>query len=432
MKPANKILAIIAAVGATTASAAPVVLHITGSTAFRAQTNLAIVKSFDSGTTVNVGTSNASLGSSGASYFHGTMGGVDVIVETKFTGSTGGIKAVTSGALLEFFPDNLDTVSGATVGIVTGTSPTIPTFSSGNGLNATPSGVNTVAAEMTMADTYQSATLYRTPVLAGATITGSSNDIVGVIPFVWIRTPSSDAPLANLTNMTNKTANLLYGNGTLPLAFWSGLASDETNIVYGAGRDPDSGTRLSTFAESGLGANATVVQYNPSAQNATAVSGVSTSGQITGVQVFPDTNVVNLGQTFVNGNAGEASGGTLAGYMSKAFNTGTPGALVAYLSYNDAAGAIQAGAVPLTWNGVSITTTNGLGNAPTFDFTNIRNGKYTFWAYEHVLFLSGTPAAKKTVANKIATQIFTTDAPVLISSMRVSRQVDGGIVGPRY
>ena len=358
MKPATAILALLATFGAvTSASAATVVLHITGSSAYRGNTNLAILKSYDSGSTVKVGATNASFSSSGVTYFKGTIGADTVIVETKFTGSVGGIKAVTSGALIDFLPDDLDTQSGKTVDIVTGTSPTIPSFGStvgSNGLNATPSGLNAVAAEVTMSDTYQSATLYRTPVLSGAVITGGAPEIVGVVPFLFYRTPSADAKVAALTNMTPKTANLLFGNGTLPLAFWSGLAADETAIVYAAGRDPDSGTRLTTFAESGLGANATVVQYNPATQDGTAVGSVSNTGSITAVQVFPDTTVANLGQTFVNGNAGEASGGTLSGYMSKAFAIGTPGALVGYSGTSDASGAVQSGAKLLTWNGEKI------------------------------------------------------------------------------
>lgn len=444
MKPAKSILALLAIFGAVSAaSAAPTVVHITGSTAYRANTNTAILKSFDNGTTVKVGVTSSSLGGSGVSFFHGTMGGQDVIVETKFTGSAGGVKAVTNSLSLDFLPDDTDTRGGnfSTVDITASASPSVPSFGStagSNGFCQTPGGtnpsVNLVPAEVTMSDTFQNATLFRSPTLIGAVINGGANpaEIVGVVPFLFFRTPSSNAAVNALTNMTPKTANLLFGNGSLPLAFWSGNSADEAKIVYGAGRDPDSGTRLTTFAETGLGANATVVQYSPLTQDATATS-VSQAGSITSVQVFPDTTVTNLNQVFKDGNAGEASGGTLATYVAKEFNTGTPGALVAYSGTGDASGAISKGAVPLTWNGVAIwNSVPALGGAMTFDFTNIQNGKYSFWGYEHMLYLSGTLPAKKAVANKIATQIFNTDAQILISTMRVSRQVDGGIVGPRY
>ncbi|MDB6117238.1 MAG: hypothetical protein JWO08_1019 [Verrucomicrobiaceae bacterium] len=440
MNRAQKLLANLAFLGAASSAFSATVIHITGSTAYRSQTNTAILKSFDNGTTVKVGSTNAALGSSAVSYFHGTMGGVDTIIETKFTGSVGGIKAVTSGALLEFLADDTDTRGGnfSTVNIVASSSPTVPSFGStvgANGLCQTPGGtnpsVNSVAAEVTMSDTFQDATQYRSPTLTGAVIPGAPPAKVGVVPFVWIRTPSAAANVSALNNMNPTLANLLYGNGTLPLAMWSGLASDESYLVYGAGRDPDSGTRLSTFAESGRGANSTVRQYHPLTEDTTATS-ISQAGSINSVEVFPTTTVANLGQTFINGNAGESSGGTLAGYMAKGFATANPGALVAYSGTGDASGAIQKGAQILAWNGVSLATQPALGTTPAFDFNLIRNGKYTFWSYEHMLYLSGISADKKTVANKIATQIYTTDAQILISSMRVDRAGDGAQVTPVY
>ena len=438
MKPAKAILAFLAIFGAVaTASAAPVVLHITGSTAFRAQTLTAAFKSFDASTNVSVGSDKTAYTSSNYAYLHGTMNGADTIIEMTFTGSTGGIKATTSQAAIDFFPDNLDTAGNTTsVAVVTGSSalPTITLTA-----NAAPS-TNKVAADVTMADTTQSTTVFRSPVL-----TPASPEIVGVVAFQWIRTPSADSQVAALTNMNPRTANLLFGNGSLPLAFWSGLASDETNIVYAAGRDPDSGTRLSAFAETGLGANATVVQYHPtgastavsgggsggSGQDSTATAGVSNNGHITSVEIYPDTTVVNLGQLFTNGNAGEASGGNLSGYMAKIFSTGTPGAMVTYASTNDTKTAIANGAIPLTWNGVAISNSPGLAT-PTFNFDLVRNGQYSFWTYERMLCKNGIDTTHKTIANKIATQIQTYDAPVLLSSMRVSRQIDGGIIGPNY
>ena len=435
-------MAYLAIFGAASSAFSATVVHITGSTAYRANTNTAILKSFDNGTTVKIATTNASLGSSGVSFFHGTMNGVDTIVETKFTGSVGGIKAVTSGAGLDFFPDDTDTRGGSfsTADVVASASPTPPAFGAGTGLvTVSLAGLNTVPAEVTMSDTYQAATLYRSPTLSGAVINGGAapKEIVGVVPFIWMRTPSADASVASITNMNRQVANLLYGNGTLPLAFWSGsaLPADQTALVYAAGRDPDSGTRLTTFAETGLGANATVVQYNPSSQTTgSPVAGVSTSGSVTGVQVFPDTTVANLNQVFTGGNAGEASGGSLAGYMGKAFAIGTPGALIAYSGTGDASGAIQAGAIALAWDGVSLCSQPALGTAPSFTagFDLIRNGKYTFWGYEHVLYLSGIAGPKKVVADKIATQIYTTDAQILMSTMNVSRRLDGSLVGPNY
>ena len=437
MKPAKAILALLAIVGTASTASAANVLHITGSTAYRARTNYAILHSFDAGT-VNVVATSSPLGKSGVSLFHGTVGGVDTIVETSFTGSVGGIKAVTSNANVPFLPDNADTAGGAYVNNAV-TTPDTHSASSELTVTTTAGGNNTnsVPAEVTMADTYQSATLYKTPVLTGATISGGAPEIVGIIPFVWLRSPSADTGVSSITNLNPQLINLLYGNGSLPASLFTGNSADVNSLIYAAGRDPDSGTRLTAFAESGLGANATVVQYRPtggsagSGTNGTAVGGLSNAGSVTSVEVWPTTTVANLGQSFSGGNAGESSGGTLVGYVSKAFATGTPGALIAYSSSDDAKSAIQAGAQLLSYNGSSLASQPALGTAPTYDFTQITNGKYTFWGYEHMLYTSGTLPALKTLANKIATQIFTTEAIITVGAMNVSRPGDGGQVGPK-
>ena len=430
MKAAKIFVALFVLVGSFTTNADAVVVHITGSTVFRAQMNRAIIKSFDPGTHVKIGVTNTNLDNSAVSYFRGTMNTIDTIIETKMTLSVDGVKAVCN---------NLDTVPGAVQEISDPQSP-VPNFTSGNGLSPIPSGQNTVAAEVTMSDTYQSTTLYRSPPLARAVINGGQNrtGIVGVAPLVWVRTPCDAAPVAAFTNMTANAVSLLYGNGTLPLAFFTHQATDESFLIYAAGRMPDSGVRLNAFAECGLGANATVVQYHPAAQTFGASYPLSLTGMITDVEVFPDTLSTGLGRVFVDGNAGESSGGNLAAYMSKVFNTGTPGALVTYFSIADATNAIRNGAVPLTWNGVAIVASpSSLGSSPVFDFSVVRNGQYTFWAYEQMLYNRSADPTKKTVADKIATQIFNEDADssstgIRVKSMRVSRQVDAGIIGPVY
>ena len=72
---------------------------------------------------------------------------------------------------------------------------------------------------------------------------------VGVVTFKFVK--NIRAP-ASLTNMTPLLAQALWANGKLPLSMWSGNPSDSNTFVYATGRDPDSGTRKTTFLETGI------------------------------------------------------------------------------------------------------------------------------------------------------------------------------------
>ncbi len=87
-----------------------------------------------------------------------------------------------------------------------------------------------------------------------------TGQIVGIVQFKWCA--GRNIP-AGLTNMTAQLARDLYGSGKAALALWTGLSTDHGTKIYAVGRDFDSGTRLTTFAETGVGAKAVVKQYFP-------------------------------------------------------------------------------------------------------------------------------------------------------------------------
>jgi hypothetical protein len=71
------------------------------------------------------------------------------------------------------------------------------------------------------------------------------------------------------------------------------------------------------------------------------------------------------------------------------------------------------------WNGVA------------YSADNVREGKYTCWSYEHLMYRPTLSGSAKTVADQIANQIKTADASVsgiLLSTMNVSRSVEGGVI----
>ena len=55
----------------------------------------------------------------------------------------------------------------------------------------------------------------------------------------------------------------------------------------------------------------------------------------------------------------------------------------------------------------------------------MKEGLYTFWGYEHLMYLP-TIDPQKTVADVLTTEIITTDARLNPSEMHVSRATDGG------
>jgi hypothetical protein len=361
-------------------------LYITGSTAYRAETHTAI------GNVLNAGYTYAHVGGTFSSaqkaIFTGTLtaNSQPVIIKTSWSGSTLGMKAVTQGLVTDFLPDTTPQSTGGTA----------------NATNVAP--FDSVAPDAGMADSFQNATPFTSPTL--------TFQQVGILPFKWVVNEGGAA--AGITNMTTFLAQPLYGNGDLPLSFWTGNSAHSATKVYAYGRDPGSGTRTVAFAESGVGSNAIVTQYK-----------LTTSGDtITAAAPFPITAISGLGSTIL-GNGGESSGGTVAGAMGKTSATvsvnGGPASqayFVAYVGITDSATAISAGATELTWNGVP------------YSLDNVKNGKYTFWSYQHVTYKSDIAAGKKAIADAIATNIKDVVSSPLLSEMNVVRTADGGTVTP--
>jgi hypothetical protein len=466
MKKYNKFTSIIAGAAALVATglyAEPsdesVIIRLTGSTAFRAATHSAIVAMYDSAPVAGYAGSN--LSGSGRSFFYGTIGGTKTIVTTSWSGSTGGIQVVAGSIPVGFMADTLADSTSTPALTAAGAGAT-----GGTQISSSSSfGSNSKVADVAMGDTFQSSTPFKTPVLNSQT--------VGVIGFVWLAnrglssemvskpnvtltsgsavvsmadvtgiqvgmnvkasaglptsyvtvlsvdTPNNTVTLSHnataasttatltfarpapITNINTQQAQALWGAGTASLAQFTGNAADASTLVYATGRDPDSGTRLTAFAEAGIGANATVTQYRP-----TVASGV-----ITALNPYPQ-QVVN-GITFTEGNGGESSGGTLSGYFG---NVSTPGLIVSYVGSGDAPGAVNNGAVQLTYNGVP------------YSLDGIKEGRYTFWCYQHVMYQPTISAAKKTVADLMADKIRTVTAPIKLSEMKCSRATDGAVV----
>ena len=268
-----------------------------------------------------------------------------------------------------------------------------------------------------------------------------------MIVFEWVA--GNGAP-ANLTNINPLLAQGVLA-GAMPLSQFTGLNADSGTIVYAAGRDFDSGTRVSQLAESGISVFGGVQQVQPII---TGGSAGTASATMSGLQLWPAATV--LGQAFAIGNSGFASGGTLADNLatpgSGTANTTTgipaaqqlafgPGFLVGYLGRNDAARACKTSVIAgntarrLTWNGAADWngTTFTSAGVPTGGYNDaaVQEGLYSLWEYEWLAYRTTIPANPKAVADAIAARIINFDATVSgikLSTMNVSKPVEGGLI----
>ena len=447
---------LMAAALSTTATTvtAQTVIRITGSTAFRSATNTAIGNILNAGYTY--GYAGSTFSSSNQTIFTGTTKAptsTSVIIKCSWTGATGGVKTIVQNVPLSTWLVNATPQS-------TGGTPNAP---------ATYDAA--ITADVAMADGFQNTTEFKTPVMTAK--------VVGVIPFQWFRNNGSPTSIDNMNPLL--AASLLSGG--LPLSQFTGVPADAGTAVWGTGRDEDSGTRMVTYADCFFGVFSSPTQYS------LTISG----GAVTDIVPWPINTV--LGTTYPLGHSGYAGGGQLVTAMNTpgSLTSANPGHVVAYAGINDAqngvpgtaatatstvtAGAVTgttitnggtnlgsgtyvtfsggggtgAAGVPVITGGVvtGITITNGgsgYTSAPTiaikggstlkyngveYSATNVREGKYTYWSYEILMYRPGY--AGSAIADQLATRIKSTDAAVsgiLLSTMNVGRAVEGGPVTP--
>ncbi len=364
-------LSAVALVSVTTLNA-QTYLRITGSTAFRAATMNAIKNSM---TFAGAGEGYGYTGSSftGASFaiFKGTMSSPaigSVIVKVNWSGSVAGTR---------------DVVQGNTISFLIDTTPVSP-----GGTGSVPSTFESpaVAPDMSMSDTYQASTKFpSTPALV--------DNIVGVVPFAFV--VGKTAP-AGLTNITPQLARALFKVGFVSAALFTNNNADASDqaggtMVYACGRDPFSGTRLTALAETGVGVNTSLAQYDK-----VTTSGSGNSSAITHINLFPADTVNGVAV----GNNGYSSGGSLSDLLR--FDTtsvvddnidplGSPIkiSLVTYLGENDASRAVNG-------NGTSI------GGGPLGCRYLTYNGTSAFGGRANLVLAVNTTSASTTVTTVAA------------------------------
>ncbi|MEI6034037.1 MAG: hypothetical protein WCS65_07135 [Verrucomicrobiae bacterium] len=354
----------------TSFAGAQTVIDITGSTAGRTAVHNNILLVLKGTTYAYVG--SATAGSAVSAIYKGRIGdavtGPLVTIRTYWLGSVNGVRDV--GDQIQQ-TKLLSTDEGI-----------VPTTGGGNYINPDTgkyaSASVATAPEIGFSDVFGASTGYSTPVETS----------VAVIPFKFYKNANASG---NLTNMTANLVRRIYnGSGDVPLALFTGDAADEGSLVYGIGRNSDSGTRITLLAESGFGVFNSVTQYSP-----TVVGGVITA-------------LAYTGNTGVSGSA----------VKNAILATNATGSVVGYVGASDWP---TAPTQELTWNGVP------------YSQANLFNGKYTFWGYLHMnsIALTGDAATFFTALSD-SIKATATSGLEAITSMRVERAGDGDTVYPLY
>lgn len=423
MKSSRFILASLLALGSAGMASAQTVIHITGSTSFRAAAYAAIEGILESGFT-GAYTGTGSIGSANQAIFKGTAtNGTSVVIKTSFSGGIGGIIVLTQNLPV---PDSAIGVSGGWL-----SNAELPASGVTDGANASDIDTATTA-DATFSETFQTSTTFTSPALTGAN--GYANGIVAVSPYEWVLgNYAPGTPPAAFTNVTSELAVAAL-NSVAALSQVTGNTADETTNIQVVGRDSDSGTRFETFAETGFGAFTAPTQYEPIPVGGTTIT-----------ELLPWQAQKTDGISFPAGTQGFSSGSGVAGALNASGSltasnpdgtySATGSVLIGYLGVADAESASQKTA----------TNPNGTGNGTALAFNGVtysaaavEQGLYPLWAYEHVYYRSAyTGTAGGDVVDLIAAQIHniaadTTDSGILISSMEVSRPNEGGPITPIF
>ncbi len=432
------------------AQAADVTVDITGATAFRQATLNTIKARYDaSGQPYKYAHDQVAGGFNGATYsiWVGTFAGNTgtTTIRTSFNGSVEGIRALVDSPAadpLYLQPSLLTSVSGTTGGREVAEQGGAPKVAS--------------QSEIAFSDVSKAATPY------GSSALQPASAAVGVVVFTMVGSEGSP-----ITNITSQQFKALLSSGYQPLSLFTNDPTDDplgdepganAAWVFATGRNDGSGTRTTYLAETGFGITNPVKQYTTLTSTSTSLSsiqlvpagGVNDSNNVTpGIQPYGGQSAANASIVWgrdVAGNGGYSSGSTLRTDMGKtgaavtvrdetyedAFGEPQKLTFVTMLSLSDAVNARTNGATFLGYNGVRLDGIAASGSAMTAgDLAKVVNGSYTAWSYQQMYRRNNLVSGSEVnVYNSIRNNLSLGSAGVPIASMKVGREVDGGVVAP--
>ena len=361
-------------------------VYITGSTAFRNSVFAAIDSTavFDNSSITFKGYGSTTAAKCSYMIFSNSIATHPYIIKCEWSGSEAGVIDCASNVSETFPADSLLGAAGSSSAV---SSP------------STPPSVDSHANDIGFADNNQAYSRTPKPTLAGTE--------VGVIPFTWVKNAQkpADKTASWLTwsNVTLAQINVAIQNNGTPLSLFTANPAD-TNFVYVAGHNNNSGTRANALLASGIGTGTFLSQIYITGGAADGSATITLENQSA---LVPPLN--SAGATYL-GTDGQDSGGTLATSMTYEgsasqldINNPWAGPLgttadygwyaIAYLGRSDANTAITGNAVEMTFNGVAETP------------ANIENGSFSFWGNEWMYKNPSISSAGTTVFGKLSTGI---------------------------
>ena len=319
--------------GATSVMAANYDMYITGSTAFRANAFTACQKLYDGGTPASANNGTGSPASSDSRWTMtgtcanlGLTSGSDTLtIHALWTGSVQGLSGLAN-------KDQLVFLASATAGNTT---------------------LKTNSCSAAFSDVFSS------PTLAPLSSASFNEKKCCLQPFVFVKSVAPGG-VQSITNVNWQQLQYLLGNGSAPLSYFTGKASDATTNIYLIHRTLDSGTRVTTVQEAQFIGTIPITYYDPTSDS-----------------YIPATT--NRGPAAFG--PGYVGGGDVKSIMQA---SGIGNQSIAYLSIGDAKGITGVNwSQMLAYNGQYPIANYVPGTAPsTNDYSPICYGKYSFWAYE--------------------------------------------------
>lgn len=370
--------------------------YITGSTAIRNSVYTALNTAGDvfNGTPTFIGYGNGTASKCNYMIFSNTIGSSHspYIVKCEWSGSEAGIIDCVSNTIEEFPADSLLPAPGGNVADAT---------------PATPPTADNHQNDFCMADNNQPYSRTTSPGLNGNTVC--------TLPFEWVKNAQipadQSADWLAWTNITAQQAYTAITDGGTPLSMFTGNEAD-TNFVYVAGRNNNSGTRANCLLNIGLPVTKFLEQIYITGGSATDTTGntpIMLENQ--GADAGPITSTL--------GTDGQNSGGTLATtmtYLGSAHqaDVNAPYAgsdigwyAVAYLGLSDAQSAVTGN----TYNAVAL---NFQGEAATL--SNIETGIYPYWGNEWMYKSTAITSGGTTVFNALFSSLPTAVAANLTAN----------------
>lgn len=418
------------------------VIRIVASNGDRTATQTAIANLLDTGWTfrgINGNATSANLSvATGANFgaWKGTYSGTQVVIKVSYAGALAGIAAVAGNTDQRFVVSD---------GTGTGSVP--------NPLNGTTLGTDYELgkADFGFSTNFQATSPFN-GLYEGVTYSPVVEENVGVSPLGFYASPGFPSSGANITT---QLAQLLFTNGSVSLALFTGdFQNDANKIVYAIGRNTDAGQRFGAYSEVGLGTSTAVRVWQPTFSTPqTTNSGITYGGVVGSQALWPAETVSGIFSPL--GSGGFSSGALVAqhltvtlgpdAYKGRYFDedteqfqflypNATAGYYVGYVTPGDANNRIlgASGVVPVANRGVALSY-----NGVPLTEANVKNGRYTAWLYNRILKpQSGLTGFKLTFANALRDRVKNFDAPqgggiIDDATFRVRRTTDGGLVVPK-